>query len=464
MQARMKHAAGVRGEEWRDLDSGLRRLDAPASLAALRAARANIPRLRQREVTVRVVDRSGQPLREAEVEIEQLRHEFPFGDMLWELDAMYRFGEHQTDTARYWQMRFTQVLNAATALCYWTEHPRNDAAKTEDVQGEPRLDGFAWCVDWAAAQGLTVKGHPLFWSIDKCVPAWLMRYDYATQMKFAEVRVRNLVARFRGKIRIWDVVNEPLWEPAFRNLAQRHWPHIEPTKAMVEYIVPVIRWARSEDPDATLVLNDYGLEADAPGRVPTTKDGRRVTARMQRRRMLALVRALAAAGASPSAIGLQSHTGGWIDPATQAELYDEMATSGLPIHITEFWAATDELERAEQLSASEIGQRQAEYIANYLTIAFGHPSVEAFFFWGFMGAAVSWRERSGHELTPVFHRVRALLHDEWHTRLHARTDRRGLLKFRGFYGEYALRCGGVGTRFAVNRQQGMPLTIVACAK
>ena len=47
---------------------------------------------------------------------------------------------------------------------------------------------------------MQVKGHPLFWSIPKCVPDWVLKYDYATRMKFAEVRVRNLVAAQRGQI------------------------------------------------------------------------------------------------------------------------------------------------------------------------------------------------------------------------------------------------------------------------
>jgi hypothetical protein len=50
------------------------------------------------------------------------------------------------------------------------------------------------------------------------------------------------------------------------------------------------------------------------------------------------------------------------------------------------------------------------------------------------------------------------------TQLSARTDRNGVVRFRGFFGDYALRheiSRGVrhGVRFLVDQQAAMPLTI-----
>jgi GH35 family endo-1,4-beta-xylanase len=315
-------------------------------------------------------------------------------------------------------------------------------------------------VDWAASQGLIVKGHPLFWSIDKCVPEWVKRYDYRKQMMFAEVRVRNLAARFKGRVKIWDAVNEPLWEPAFKNLAHRHWPHIEPIEDMAEYIEQVLRWVRDEDPDACCLINDYGLEQDKQELV--AKDGTEVTAALQRRRFLKLVAELRRRGSPPDALGMQAHTGGWLDHQTQWAVYDELSQAGLPLHVTEFWAHTRGLAEQGQWSEEAIDRLQAEYVANYLTAAFGHPALEGFFFWGFGG--VEWYEHSGHELRPVFHRVRDLLHKEWRTQVQTRTDKSGAVRFRGFFGQYALRhelSPGVrhGVPFRVDRQSAMPLTV-----
>ena len=100
-------------------------------------------------------------------------------------------------------------------------------------------------------------------------------------------------------------------------------------------------------------------------------------------------------------------------------------------------------------------------------MAFGHPAVGAFFFWDFMGDALTWDEEgSGHELRPLFRRVKRLIHEEWKTRQRHTTDSDGRLQFRGFYGDYALRYpldanAEDGVSFTVDRQQSMPLQVTA---
>jgi GH35 family endo-1,4-beta-xylanase len=448
----------VTGEEWRQMAAAVDSRTA-ADDEALRAARIGIHEHRMREITLRVLDRTGAPIAGAAVEVEQLGHAFAFGDQLWELDAMVRDQRGDSERARTWRARFTEVFNAATSLCYWTERPRNDASKTEARQGEPRLEHVAETIAWTRASGMQAKGHPLFWSIPKCWPDWLERYDVNTQMAFAEVRVRSLVARFRGAVRFWDAVNEALWEASPRHLRQRQWPHIESLDELVAYISPVFRWCREEDPDACYLINDYGLAADA-GAPLTGSDGSTVTAASQRRRYLQLAQALAEAGTPPDALGLQAHTGGWQAPAAQMAVYDEFAVAGWPVHVTEFWAHTRALAETGRFSPETLAQMQASYVADYLTCAFGHPAVGAFFFWGFMGDAITWHDaRSGHTCTPLYQRVRALLRDEWRTHEHLVTDDQGLVRLRGFLGDYAVRRDGRGRRFSVHAEDAMPLTV-----
>jgi endo-1,4-beta-xylanase len=449
------------GEEWKAMEGDGYFQPNAASLDAVVRARASIERIRKRDVEILVVDAAGKALPKVPVQVIQKRQAFPFGDQLWELDTLVRFHEQEGDRARYVKQLFTGVLSAATALCYWTERPRNDSSKAEDFQGESRLENFAYCVDWAKTAGLTVKGHPLFWSIPKAVPDWVKQYEYPTQMKFLEVRVRNLVARFRGKVSIWDAVNESLWEPAFRNLPSRAWPHLEAIPAIADYVEPVIRWAREEDPDACYVLNDYGLEQDDPQHVPVARDGTRVTARLQRKRMLELLKVLCDRGAAPGAIGLQSHTGGWLDPVEQVRVYDELAASGLPIHVTEFGA--DGASRPG-MSKEDADKALGDYVVNAMTCAFGHPAVEAFFFWGMGG--VLWRERSSNEAQPLYYRLRDLLRKEWMTQAALVTGEDGRICFRGFFGDYVLRFPvspnmQQGVRFTVAREDRMPLTLTA---
>ena len=78
-----------------------------------------------------------------------------------------------SDRLKYFRKRFAEVLNSLNTTVYWTERPRNDAAKTQDFQGEVQWDDFDESVNWALSQGLKVKGHPMYWTVPKAIPEWL---------------------------------------------------------------------------------------------------------------------------------------------------------------------------------------------------------------------------------------------------------------------------------------------------
>lgn len=415
-----------------------------AGNAVLDEARRRIDADRKLKVTLRFVDGDGAPATRMPVRVRQTSGDFPFGDQTWPLDRMIRLGTADRDPGVYWKKLFADCLNSATALCYWTERPENDGPKTEDIQGRLRLDEFGAVVRWAASEGLHVKGHPLFWSIPKCWPAWLRRYDTQTQMRFAEVRVRTLLARFGTMVRTWDVVNEALWEAAPQNLESREWPHLEAPGTIAHYVATVLGWARDERPENTYVLNDYGLTKDAPGARIVARDGTVVTAALQRDRLIAVVDELNRRSAMPDALGLQSHTGGLMDPAEQWAVYDQLASTGLPIHITEFWAEPGIVREALTRSGADpsddaVEAARADYIEQVLTVAYGHHAVEAFSFWGFLDSSVRWSTTdSAHSPGPVYRRVQRLLRETWLTHHDGETDDGGTITFRGFPGEYAI--------------------------
>jgi len=434
------------GEEWKQLGVATQHYNPDAFASDLDAARQRIRDIRCKDVDLLFTDRSGRPVPGVAVEIKQTASAFGWGDHLWELDTLFRNGHAGSDRVRHFTERFTQCLNSANCLSYWTEAPRNDGPKHMEFQGEDRLDGFAAQVDWALKNRLNPKGHPVFWSIEKAYPEWLKRYPFETQWKFIEVRVRNLVARFKGKVKVWDLINEPMWEAAPKNLKERHWPHLESLENICEYIIPIMRWAREEDPEAKYIINDYGMETDPEGWVIRHKDGHHVTARNQRKRFVALFQRLTDEGAYPDGLGMQAHTGAWLNPASQNEILDELAESGVPLHYTEFWAHEENLIKAG-VGPKMAAAMKAEYVSNVMTVAFAHPAVESFFFWGEITGSFGFRSdhnssglaTSSHEPTPTYWRVKELLQNEWMTRTSLVTDADGRGRFRGFLGDYTAR-------------------------
>lgn len=442
---------------------------------AIRQARANIPKIRRREAELLLTDRQGNPLAGKKVEVKHWRHAFLFGDNNVAIDRMIRHGESFDLRLKYFRTLYANVMNALNNTCYWTERPRNDMAKTQEFQGEIELDAFEKSVNWTVAHQLTAKGHPLFWTVEKAIPKWLQRYPYSTQMKFVEVRIRNMVSRFKGRVKVWDAVNEMLWEPTLQNLPERQWPHIEKISEIADYVGNVLRWGREEDPEALFVINDYGLSMNQKNNL-RDKNGTLITAGFQRKRMLKLIEELKQRGQAPGAVGLQSHSG-WFMHKEQIEFYDQMAQTGLPLHVTEFSVGQKTLEnsspetkaKVEKLYGKDFDFEQmlADYVENYMTCAFGHPAVENFFFWGFMRMATQWQDANSpsYRLTPVYHRVKKLLKQDWTTHETLTSDSKGKIRFSGYLGDYTLRykpqpgATTQGVRFALNKQQTMPLKI-----
>ena len=450
----------------------------------LSKARKNIPKIRQRQAIMQLLDKEGSPLKNREVSVKQKSHQFLFGDNNWKMSEMVRNGMGDSDRLKYYRKRFAEVLNSLNTTVYWTERPRNDAAKTQDFQGEVEWDDFEESVNWALSQGLTVKGHPMYWTVPKAIPEWLARYPYETHMKFVEVRIRNLAARFKNRVKVWDAVNEMLWEPHPKNLAKRHWPYLETMDNMVDYISKVISWGREEDPDALFTINDYGLSMTKNNNL-RSKDGTLVTSSSQRKRYIELIQRLGDVGVSPNLMGIQCHTG-WLSPTEQLAFYDEMSTAGIPLTITEFWANINELkkmpkekveseewrslgniEQYQELSDEELEKIRDQYVLNYLTCAFAHPNIQSFYFWGFMGIGLKFRNEkdSSHEVQPIFEKIHDLLHKEWHTDLTLKTDRNGKIDFQGFCGHYSLQIKpengpSLGHSFSIDKDQQVNSMII----
>lgn len=430
---------GAGGEEWLAMDatSGY---DPQAEAGVIHAAAARIPAVRQRDVRLQLRNRQGQPLAHVPVEVVQTDSAFLWGHNLWGLDTQVREGTHNHESAKAERRLMADLLNAVNALHYWTERPRNDGPKSEEHLGFPTYDHLQWCVDWGNAAGLTVKGHPLFWTVPKAVPDWVQQYDsYATRMAFLEVRIRQITARFKGRIRIYDAINEPMWEPAFKDLPKRQWPSITAITDIADYCEPVLRWAREEDPDACYLINEYGVSCGdhSPNAVPGS-DGSVVTPDSQYRRYIELLQELQRRGAGPDAVGLQGHTGGWGHHDWQQATYEGiMEATGLPVHITEFWAHTNHLQKAG-MPKDEIQARQLEYVLNCMTVAFGCPAVDAFFFWGMFKDLID-RFGAGLEPNRVYRGLHQRIHRDWRTHLQLTTDGDGQISFRGFHGDYRLR-------------------------
>ena len=127
--------------------------------------------------------------------------------------------------------------------------------------------------------------------------------------------ITTVVGRYKGKIKVWDVVNEALADGGTNILRTSPWEQI----IGPDFIAKAFEYAHEADPDAILRYNDYSLENPA-----------------KRHKLIALIKSLQEQHVPVMAIGSQTHVS-VSSPSFEAEdqALTEIETLGLPIHITE---------------------------------------------------------------------------------------------------------------------------------
>ena len=127
--------------------------------------------------------------------------------------------------------------------------------------------------------------------------------------------IQTVVGRYKGKIKVWDVVNEALADGPGTNLLRSSlWLEI----IGPDFITKAFEYAHEADPNAILRYNDYGLENPA-----------------KRKKLATLIKSLQAQKVPVHAIGSQAHVNVSMNFDTMDQALTEIETLGLPIHITE---------------------------------------------------------------------------------------------------------------------------------
>lgn len=196
--------------------------------------------------------------------------------------------------------------------------------------------------------------------------------------------IHTVVGRYKGKVQVWDVVNEAVADGGTNILRNSLWLQI----IGPDFIAKAFQYAHEADPHAILRYNDYGLE-NAP----------------KRRKLITLIKSLQAQHVPVMAIGSQTHVS-VTSPSfeTEDQALTELSELGLPIHITELDvngsrggqrnASADVASNAEATQGGMVdnaNQRLANEYATLFKVFIKHQKfVKLVTLWG-VNDSVSWR-------------------------------------------------------------------------
>jgi GH35 family endo-1,4-beta-xylanase len=343
----------------------------------------------------------------AAVKVTQLRHEFLFGTAI----------AHQVwNAAPDVKEKYLKILKEN-----FNHAVHENALKwyhTERNPGPPNYADAERVLSWCEENGITMRGHCVYWGVEQFVNPWLKKLDDAALRAALEKRGKEVAARFKGRIREYDLNNEMIHDDYYR---RRLGPGI--TKEM-------FLWTKSADPAAVLYVNDYNIMS-----------GNEVLKYVEH------IKALIDQGAPVGGIGDQAHFGGGVvDGWHVRAVLDQLARFKLPIKLTEF----------DVNSPDEA--RKVETLETVYRVSFAHPAVEGILMWGFWEGA-HWIPKAAlwkrdFSPTPSAEAYRNLVFKEWWTAFEGQADASGKCEVPAFFGRHAVESGGKRVEVDLKKVEG----------
>ncbi|MBN1934757.1 MAG: endo-1,4-beta-xylanase [Anaerolineae bacterium] len=236
-----------------------------------------------------------------------------------------------------------------------------NALKFGPVHPQPDVYAFAdadLSVDFAEKNGMQVRGHVLIWH--QQLAGWVEKGDWTREELIEVMRehIFTVVGRYKGRIQVWDVVNEAISDSgaAIRSTVWH--------KAIGDdYLDLAFQFAHEADPEAKLFYNDFNAE----------QMNRKADA------VYELVKGMLERGVPIHGVGLQMHITAARPPdwASVAGNIARLNALGLEVHITELDV------RVTDPPGEAKFERQAEVYRDAMQTCLDAEACTAFITWGF---------------------------------------------------------------------------------
>ncbi|KAG8491931.1 hypothetical protein CXB51_015237 [Gossypium anomalum] len=355
--------------------------------ARFKYLRHQADKIRKRDVVLKFSGAGSSSLLGTNVKVVQTQNSFPIGS------CMSRTNIDNEDFVNFFVKNFNWAVFGNELKWYWTE-PQQGNLNYKDAD-----DMVALC----QKHNIETRGHCIFWEVQATVQQWIQALNKDDLMKAVQNRLTDLLTRYKGKFKHYDVNNEMLHGSYYQDRLGK------------DIRANMFKTANQLDPSATLFVNDYHVE-----------DG--CDTRSCPERYIEHILDLQEQGAPVGGIGIQGHIDNPVGPVVCTAL-DKLGILGLPIWFTE-------------LDVSSINEHvRGEDLEVMLREAFAHPAVEGVMLWGFWELFMS--RDNAHlvnaegDVNETGKRFLALKH-EWLSHARGQVDVQGQFNFRGFHGKYAV--------------------------
>ena len=396
--------------------------EADAAWRALAASR--IESLRKANLNVQVVDQNSVAVEGADVRIEMQEHDFGFGSAL----VSCRFPGNPCYNPIYVEKTTNLDGRGHGFNVAVTENALKWDGWEEEWIASPEQTVSA--IEWMHEQGMEVRGHTLFW------PSWDLMPDdmgnnatnYSYLLNRIDERINTMINHpvLGDLITDWDVLNEITTNSDLQNTFENYSEYEEGID-VYKYIFQEVKAANPEMP---IYVNDYVVLSGA-GSSNTVIN-----------RYKDLLNQLDAAEVPFDGIGFQCHIGSVPTSIYKLQqVWDEYYQRyNVPLKVTEY--------DVNPVVSEEVA---ANYMADFLTMTFSHPAMEAFLMWGFWDGN-HWKDNApmydfDWNLKPSGQVFIDKVFNEWWTEESSTTDQGGVASFRPFKGTHKVIVSKDGKEF-----------------
>jgi hypothetical protein len=388
-----------------------------------------IEKHRKRDIQITLTDEHGKPVRNMPLHIAMTQHAYPFGSAVpapmispMNLDGLPK--QHILNNTEQFQKHVYELFNVTT-IANFLKWPQWEASLQPIPEGltlqERKKRNKLWrcegtghelvlsALDKLNSRDIKVRGHCLIWPGWSRVPEDIQSLAHSPSALRERIdnHFKSVVTTTRGKVILWDVVNELYGNhdliDILGNEELTHW----------------FQLAHQLNPDVKLYINDTGILSNAG------------LGKARQNSYFQTIEYLKNNHAPIGGIGMQGHFGSDLaDIDRVLNILDQFGKLNLPIQITELDI---------DLTDTKL---QADYLRDFMTAVFSHPSTDGIILWGFW-AGWHWKPNSSlydadWNLTKLGETWIDLVHNQWWTNTTLTTDANGNINLRGFHGKYQI--------------------------
>ena len=387
------------------------------------AAAERIEELRKTDLNIQVSTTSGAPVAQAAVHVKMLQHEFAFGTAI---KASLIAGNNDYNVV--YENKLINLDGQGHGF-NWVVFENDLKWPAWEDEWFVNKQELVNAVSWLNNHDIQIRGHNLVWPGSDNLPSDVAANLNNTAYIWDRIdgHLENILTYpgIEGHIPEWDVLNEIVTNRSLENAFFG-----EPNYLTGRELYPeIFERVRQLDANTGLWLNDY-----------VTISNNQSPGSSQYDQLKQFTGEIVNSGVDIEGIGFQGHIGGFPNgiPSVLATYDDFYDSFGLKAKVTEFDMANIV---SEELAAN--------YLRDFLTATFSHPSMNGFLFWSFWDGA-TWLNYGSNFYTqnwtptPAKDAFVDLVFNEWWTDETRTSNAAGQVNTRVFKGRYEIsyECDG----------------------